>query len=207
MYISLQNLFFGASYTLPSPFNDVRNKACDTNHWQISRRAALAGLAVANVPQTFAAEVSPPKLVFEDTPSGVKVADISVGSGAEAVGPESKVTIHVVGRLAGRQGWVFENSQLDDDPYRLDLGKRNLVVAGLAEGLQGMYVGGRRRIVVPSAHGYVNREVEPVPRDFGNRNRLYSTVLNSNRQERERAALGADLVGVVVFDVLLLRVR
>jgi FKBP-type peptidyl-prolyl cis-trans isomerase FkpA len=150
----------------------------------------------------------PPQLVFRETSTGVKIAEIALGSGADnAVGPASKVTFHMVGRLAGRQGWVFENSQLEDDPYRLDLSQRGAVVAGLVEGLQGMRVGGKRRIIVPSAEGYVNREVEPVPRDFGSRNRLYSTVLNSNRKDQERKALGADLAGVVVFDVAMLRIR
>jgi len=109
----------------------------------------------------------PPQLVFRETSTGVKIAEIALGSGADnAVGPASKVTFHMVGRLAGRQGWVFENSQLEDDPYRLDSSQRGAVVAGLVEGLQGMRVGGKRRIIVPSAEGYVNREVEPVSRDF-----------------------------------------
>jgi hypothetical protein len=171
-----------------------------------SRRCILAAIC-ASSQVAIAAEDRPP-LVFREISSGVKIAEIELGNGLDnVVEASSKVTFHVVGRLAGRQGWVFENSQLDDDPYRLDLSLRDAVVAGLAEGMQGMRVGGKRRIVVPSAQGYINRVVEPVPRDYGNRNRLYSTVLNSNRQDQERKALGADLTGVVVFDVSLLRIR
>ena len=70
-----------------------------------------------------------------------------------------------------------------------------------------MTPGGRRRIVVPSTFGYTSRKLEPIPRDFGNRQRLYTTVMNTVRMEQERAALGADLAGVVVLDVQLLRLR
>ena len=70
----------------------------------------------------------------------------------------------------------------------------------------GMKVGGRRRIIIPSEAGYLNRSLEPIPRDFGQRQRLYTTVLNDNRKDRERNALGSDLAGVVVLDVELMRI-
>ena len=47
--------------------------------------------------------------------------------------------------------------------------------------------------------------MEPVPRDFGNKQRLYNTVMNENRRDREAGALGADLVGIILLDVELLR--
>jgi len=115
-----------------------------------TRQCTLAMLC-ASSQIAIAAEDRPP-LVFRETESGVKIAEIELGNNLNtAVEASSKVTFRVVGRLAGRQGWVFENSQLDDDPYRLDLSQRNAVVAGLAEGMQGMHVGGKRQIVVPSA--------------------------------------------------------
>ena len=157
----------------------------------------------------------PKKLTFQTFESGVRVADILVGnsntansdSGSSVVTPTSKVNIHILGRLLGKQGWIFEASQAaGEDPYRLDLGT-GTVVTGLEEGLVGMRPGGRRRIVVPSAVGYTSRQLEPIPREFSNKQRLYTTVMNGNRIERERQALGADLAGVVVFDVELLRFR
>ena len=93
-----------------------------------------------------------------------------------------------------------------EGPFRLDLGT-GTVVKGLEEGLIGMKPGGRRRVVVPSAVGYTSRQLEPIPRDFGSRQRLFTTVMNNVRIESEREALGEDLAGVVVFDVELLRIR
>ena len=156
-----------------------------------------------------AAEPSTSKLTFQTLEGGVKFADIRLGdaeSDVAAIEPNSKVNIHVTGRLLGKNGWIFENSQSEDEPYRLQLGT-STVVPGLEEGLMGMKVGGRRRIVVPSSQGYLNKQLEPIPREFSNRQRLYTTVFNSNRIDREREQLGQDLAGVVVFDVELLRIR
>ena len=104
------------------------------------------------------------------------------------------------------------------------------MIDGLEEGLTGMRAGGTRRLVVPSRIGYRDRSHEPIPRDWGNRNRLYSTVLNTNRLEQERLApelarlpmnglptvgtgnvaasdASGDVVGTVCLDVELLFVR
>jgi FKBP-type peptidyl-prolyl cis-trans isomerase 2 len=164
------------------------------------------------------AQDPPQKLEFRtDESTGVMVADIRVvgtttnnanGSGhpAVVVQPDSKVNIHITGRLLGKNGWIFENSQLEGEPYRLQLGQ-NAVVPGLELGLLGMAQGGKRRIVVPSEQGYLNKQLEPIPREFGNRQRLYTTVMNSVRVDRERTQLGSDLAGKVVFDVEVLRIR
>jgi hypothetical protein len=146
------------------------------------------------------------KLVFHTLEDGLRVADIRNGIGMMEVQADSKVNIHLTGRLLGKNGWIFMNSQLDDEPYRLQLGV-GTVVSGLEEGLMAMKEGGRRRIVVPSALGYLDKTLEPIPRDFGNRQRLYTTVMNRGRIDREKSQLGTDLAGMVVFDVELLRIR
>jgi hypothetical protein len=148
-----------------------------------------------------------PRLSFETLQDGVRLADIRVGtSGTARVGSTSKVNIHLTGRLLGKNGWIFENSQQEDEPYRLQLGIGTMV-PGLEEGLMGMQEGGVRRIVVPSEQGYLDKTLEPIPRDYGNRQRLYTTVMNKVRMDRERSQLGSDLAGMVVFDVELLRIR
>lgn len=190
----------------------------ETSRSAISRRSML-GRTIGLVSGTvwfadplvvFADSDSPKKLSFQTLDSGVRVADIVFGSGGSdvmAVRYRSKVNVHITGRLLGKQGWIFEDSKAaGEDPFRLDLGT-GTVIEGLEEGLQGMQVGGRRRIVIPSAVGYTSRSLEPIPRDFGNRQRLYTTVMNTVRIEREQQALGADLAGVVVLDVELLRFR
>jgi FKBP-type peptidyl-prolyl cis-trans isomerase len=181
-----------------------------------SPQPAHAQLELAQV-QVQVVPDEPKKLIFRTLDSGVQVADIVQGQQQQpqedtdttttVVGPSSKINLHILGRLLGKQGWSFENSKASgEDPYRLQLGSGTVVI-GLEEGLQGMKVGGRRRIVVPSLVGYTSKSLEPIPREFANRQRLYTTVMNSNRIDRERQNLGADLAGVVVFDIELVRIQ
>jgi len=162
-----------------------------------------------------AEEQQPKKLQFVTTADGLKYADIVEGLGP-AVTDSNAIRIHYKGRLVGKQGWFFDDTYATDDPIRIDL-KADVLVEGFRRGIVGstdadvgiggMRVGGRRRIVVPSSLGYVDKKVMPIPKDMGQRRRLYSTVMNSNRIDREREALGGnDLAGVVMFDVELLRI-
>ena len=174
----------------------------------ISRRLCLTTFAL-----TAAASSMPPaaraaqKLSFQTTATGLRWADISIGGG-EAVGPASRVTFHVKGRLVGKQGWIFVDTVQEDEPYRLSMG-RGEMIAGLEEGLLGMRAGGQRRLVVPSTIGYQDREHQPVPRSFGQRQRLFTTVLNDNRKAQEAMGLGDgnDVAGVVALDVEVITVR
>jgi hypothetical protein len=169
-----------------------------------SRRAALVALGALAPP---AAAHAAQQLSFVRLPNGLQFADITVGSGDE-VGGESRVTVHVIGRLVGKQGWVFEDSQKDDEPYRLTMGNGEMI-EGLELGLRGMRAGGSRRLIVPSTLAYQDRAHEPLPREFGNRQRLFGTVLNQNRRQQEAIGLGdgQDVAGVVLLDVKLLNVR
>ena len=68
----------------------------------------------------------------------------------------------------------------------------------------------RRRagLLIPSSLGYdKNQKLEPVPRNFDRRQRLYNTVNNDVRRRQESEALGADLAGVVLLDVQVINVR
>ncbi|KAG5190029.1 hypothetical protein JKP88DRAFT_299968, partial [Tribonema minus] len=144
------------------------------------------------------------KLTYQTTDSGLSYADIKIGTGRE-VEVGRRVNMHFIGRLAGRQGWQFENTYENGEPFRFTLG-RDRVLLGLEEGVKGMREGGKRRLVVPSTIGYVDKSIMPVPVSFSNRQRLYATVLNEVRRTREREALGQDLAGVVVLDVEVVRV-
>ena len=88
-----------------------------TGRRSISRRLALAaGSAAASRP---IAVHSSQQLSFVTTESGLRWADIKTGSG-DTVAPSSRVTFHAVGRLVGKQGWVYMNTQAEEDePYRL----------------------------------------------------------------------------------------
>ena len=146
--------------------------------------------------------------------SGLEYYDYKLGEGIEAhLG--DKVSVNVKGYLAGRQGWLYENTFDTDTPIRLILGQTPCI-KGLELGITGdveynditpMKKGGKRRLVIPSRLGYQNTNEEPIPISDDLRRRLYSTVLNQERGRREKEALGDSLVGKIILDIELLRVK
>lgn len=86
-------------------------------------------------------------------PSEVTVEDLSEGDGP-AVGPDTDViTVHLLA-YGWASGEVITSSWDRGAPRAVALTNS---IRGFREGVDGMTVGGRRRIVVPSAHGYVDR--------------------------------------------------
>jgi peptidylprolyl isomerase len=87
-------------------------------------------------------ETPPPELVVED---------LIEGDGAEAtVGQD--VQVHYVG-VAWSTGQQFDASWDRRSPFSFPLGEGR-VIQGWDEGVQGMKVGGRRRLVIPPDLGY-----------------------------------------------------
>ena len=87
------------------------------------------------------------------TPSGLVIEDISEGSGAEATAGQH-VTVHYTGWLT--DGTKFDSSKDRNDPFDFALGARH-VIAGWDEGVQGMQVGGVRKLTIPPNLGYGSR--------------------------------------------------
>lgn len=93
--------------------------------------------------------------------------DLIVGTGAEATAGQ-RITVNYTGWLysdtaAENKGRRFESS-LDPGrtPYAFTLGARE-VIAGWEQGIPGMKVGGRRRIVIPPELAYGARGQESIP--------------------------------------------
>ena len=84
------------------------------------------------------------------TPSGLTIDDIVVGNGAAAAAGQ-KVTVHYTGWLTN--GTKFDSSKDRNDPFVFPLGAGN-VIKGWDEGVQGMKVGGKRKLTIPPALGY-----------------------------------------------------
>ena len=84
------------------------------------------------------------------TPSGLTIDDIVVGNGAAAAAGQ-KVKVHYTGWLTN--GTKFDSSKDRNDPFVFPLGAGN-VIKGWDEGVQGMKVGGRRKLTIPSAMAY-----------------------------------------------------
>ena len=81
--------------------------------------------------------------------SGLRITDIEVGSGPEAVAGQT-VVVHYRGTL--ENGKQFDASYDRGKPFSFPLG-RGQVIKGWDEGVQGMKVGGKRKLVIPPELG------------------------------------------------------
>ncbi|HXM82446.1 MAG TPA: FKBP-type peptidyl-prolyl cis-trans isomerase [Burkholderiales bacterium] len=88
------------------------------------------------------------------TPSGLMIEELTLGSGETAV-KGKRVTVHYTGWLDdnGKKGKKFDSSRDHAGPFLFALGAGK-VIAGWDEGVQGMKVGGSRRLTIPPALGY-----------------------------------------------------
>lgn len=127
------------------------------NSWRKLARCVCAGAAIligslqaAQAENTAAA----PGAVIT-TPSGLQYQDITVGTGMEArVGAQA--IVHYTGWLRNRDGSAgkkFDSSRDRDEPFQFIVGLGQ-VIPGWDEGVQGMKVGGVRKLIVPASLGY-----------------------------------------------------
>ena len=84
------------------------------------------------------------------TASGLIIEDLVTGEGAEAAAGQ-EVTVHYTGWLT--DGRKFDSSKDRDDPFVFPLGGGR-VIRGWDEGVQGMKIGGKRKLTIPPALGY-----------------------------------------------------
>jgi peptidylprolyl isomerase len=82
-------------------------------------------------------------------PTQLEVTDLIVGDGAEAQ-PGSKVDVHYLG-VEYETGEEFDSSWSRGDSIDFPLGS---LIKGWQEGIPGMKVGGRRKLVVPPQLAY-----------------------------------------------------
>jgi len=87
-------------------------------------------------------------------PTELEITDLTVGDGAEA-GPGDQVSVHYVG-VAHSTGEEFDASYNRGAPLDFPLG-RGRVIRGWDDGVVGMKVGGRRRLVIPPHLAYGDR--------------------------------------------------
>lgn len=87
------------------------------------------------------------------TPSGLKYVDQVVGTGEMAVAGKT-ANVHYTGWL--ENGKKFDSSVDRGQPFSFPLGAGR-VIKGWDEGVQGMKVGGKRKLTIPSDLGYGSR--------------------------------------------------
>lgn len=152
----------------------VVTRACtdDTSRRVVLTAAAGAALltvggdAQATTSRRAARDKKVPESEFTALPSGLKIYDVTVGSGQEAV-KGSRVAIHYVAKWKGvtfmtsRQGLGVTGGT----PYGFDIGasEYGYVLKGLDLGVEGMRVGGERLLLVPPELAYGNKGVQEIP--------------------------------------------
>jgi hypothetical protein len=112
--------------------------APDSSSDQISQASALGG------------DLSAPK--ERQSPSGLRITDLVVGEGAEAVAGQT-VVVNYRGTL--ENGTEFDSSY-GRGPFSFPLGGGR-VIRGWDEGVAGMKVGGKRKLVIPPDLAYGER--------------------------------------------------
>ena len=95
---------------------------------------------------------------FNVTSSGLKFVDIELGQGSEATSGQN-VSVNYRGTL--EDGKEFDSSY-GRAPFNFPLGAGQ-VIKGWDEGVEGMKIGGKRKLVIPPDLGYGNRAVGPIP--------------------------------------------
>ncbi len=88
------------------------------------------------------------------TPSGLKITDTRVGTGATPKAGQICV-MHYTGWLyeGGAKGKKFDSSVDRGQPFEFPIGRRQ-VISGWDEGVATMKVGGKRTLIIPPELGY-----------------------------------------------------
>lgn len=90
---------------------------------------------------------------------GMKIEDLNVGTGTEAVDGKM-VVVDYVGTLT--DGTQFDSSKEFGKPFAFTLGKGE-VIEGWDQGVAGMKVGGKRKLTIPPELGYGSQAVGTIP--------------------------------------------
>lgn len=113
--------------------------------------AAFTGVFAAGAPTTAVAQAVGTTVT---TPSGLKIIDTAIGTGATPR-PGQICVMHYTGWLYqnGAKGQKFDSSVDRGRPFEFPLGQRR-VIAGWDEGVATMKIGGKRTLIIPPELGY-----------------------------------------------------
>ncbi|KZV42510.1 hypothetical protein F511_38535 [Dorcoceras hygrometricum] len=200
----------------PSPISITRLPSYQACALPITRRNALSlftfttiftGLGFSN-PDRVSSKPTISDFVELPDSGGVKALDLRVGGGGDAPVDGDKVAIHYYGRLAAKQGWRFDSTYDHKDengepvPFEFVLGSGK-VISGVESAVRSMRVGGIRRIIIPPSQGYQNTSQEPIPPNFFDRQRLFTTIFNPTRLANGEGST----LGTLIFDIELVSLR
>ncbi|XP_057505718.1 peptidyl-prolyl cis-trans isomerase FKBP17-1, chloroplastic-like [Actinidia eriantha] len=149
----------------------------------------------------------PQQFVLLPNSGGVRALDLRIGDGDIPVDGH-QVAIHYYGRLAAKQGWRFDSTYDHRDetgepiPFIFILGSGK-VISGIEAAVRSMKVGGIRRVIIPPSQGYQNTSQQPIPPNFFDRQRLFTTIFNPTRLANGEGST----LGTLIFDIELVSLR
>jgi len=114
--------------------------------------ALTAPLSAAEAPKAAAPAAAKPETKVVTLPDGLQYEDLKVGTGPE-VATGQTVQMRYTGTFT--DGKVFDTN-VGKEPYPVTLGAGH-VIKGWDEGIPGMKVGGKRRLMVPADLAYGKR--------------------------------------------------
>jgi peptidylprolyl isomerase len=114
--------------------------------------SALAKPVQSAAPPAASANAQPPEKPMSST-------DLKVGAGVTAKTGD-KVSVHYVGTL--ENGTEFDSSRKRNQPFVFTLGQGQ-VIKGWDQGVVGMKVGGKRKLVIPPSLAYGERGRPSIP--------------------------------------------
>ena len=133
-------------------------------HWPFSIALALclAGCPSPNggSQRSGDAVMVAPDEQFTTTPTGLRYRDLEPGAGDAVAEPGQQVAVHYTGWLL--DGTKFDSSHDRNQAFLFQLG-RGQVIDGWDQGVAGMKVGGKRKLVIPPELGYGPQQVGPIP--------------------------------------------
>ncbi len=89
----------------------------------------------------------------------LQIEDITPGTGQEVQSGDT-VVIHYTGTL--EDNTKFDSSLDRDEPFITQIGVGH-VIKGWDEGVLGMKIGGKRKLIIPPELGYGSRAIGPIP--------------------------------------------
>lgn len=92
-------------------------------------------------------------------PTELQITDLLEGTGKTCI-KGALITTHYTGSL--EDGTVFDSSIGKGQPFQCVIGTGR-VIKGWDQGLMGMKVGGKRKLVVPAQLGYGERHIGKIP--------------------------------------------
>lgn len=198
---------FEARYPLLPAISPLTRRALSLSAVIFTAISTLASSSASSSSLAAPSKSAAPQFFELPDSAGVKALELRIGSGETPVDGD-QVAVHYYGRLAAKQGWRFDTTYDHKDengepiPFTFVLGSGK-VIAGMEAAVKSMKVGGIRRVIIPPSQGYQNTSQEPIPPNYFDRQRLFTTIFNPTRLANGE---GSSL-GILIFDIELVQVR